>query len=98
MRANLNVGAVNMDGVVLIDEAGKPVLLNSLCVNALLNEYQGEMLSGTQKLERYKLAKRLHANESEAEITVEEAALIKELIAKAYSPLIVGNVYAALEG
>lgn len=97
MKVNLNVGAENMDGVVMVDEKGKPVLLNGLCVNALLADYQGEVLTGAQKLDRYKLAKRLHVTADEIEITVEEAALIKELVAKSYTPLVVGNVYAALE-
>lgn len=98
MKVNLNVAVKNIAGVDLTNEDGAPVLMTGLCVNALLGDYQGETLTGTQKMARYTLAKKLTDCKEEAEITVEEASLIKELIAKAFGPLVVGRVYEVLEG
>lgn len=65
-------------------------------MNALLADYRDEKLSGQEKAKRYSLACLL-VNEGPIDLEVEQCALIKEVIGKAYSPLVVGPAYALLE-
>lgn len=81
-----------------IMEDGKPVTLSTICSSALLAPYEDEKnLDGGEKVKRFKLASQVYDG-GEQEITVEDAALLKKLVAKAYTPLIVGRAYALLEG
>ncbi len=97
---------INFDAV-LCDLAGEPmkgevedatIQLKTISINALLASYQDEQtLSGEDKLSRYKLAQKIHVG-GEQELSAEEASLLKRLIGKGYSPLIVGQTYEMIEG
>jgi len=85
----------------LTDIGGNPLPQNlhmrKIFVDALLADYKDEQnVSGEQKLERYELALKINA-EDEVELKVEQAALLKKLVAKAYTPLVVGQVWKAIE-
>lgn len=76
---------------------GEPYTIGKICIEALTNTYQDETdLSGQEKFERWNLAQKLHG-ENQAEISVEEATLIKTLVGKGYGPVIVGPVYTAID-
>jgi len=66
-------------------------------VNALLAP-QKEEDTGINKIKKYELAKMIYNSEGETDITVEDVALIKKAVEKAFpSPMIVGQVNEMLE-
>ena|ERR1035437_5513339 len=98
MKVNLNVSLKNMDEVAMKDEQGNELPLKTFCVNALMADYQGETVDGNEKLKRYTLAKRIFKADGEVELSVEEAALLKQLVPKGHTPLVVGQLFELLEG
>lgn len=84
--------------ILALDGAAIPdVTVKKLCVEALLTPFADEpSLSGEDKVERFVLAHRL-ANVETIALRAEEIALIKRLVGKAYAPLAVGRVWAALD-
>lgn len=102
MKRNLNVVLKTIDGKSLREahEAGeRDVLLSRLAVNALLVNYPDEQsLSGEDKVKRFKLAQLINDADGDVEVTAEQVSLLKSLIAKAYTPLVVGQSYEILEG
>ena len=77
---------------------GRVMLLRNAMVDALLGGYDDEAkLSGADKVERYQIALRVQ-NEDAPEMTIQDLALIQELVAKRYAPLVTGQVWMMLEG
>ncbi len=77
---------------------GKDVCLSTVCVEALLAQYPDEpSLSKADKIKRGRLAERI-IDQAEVEMTVEETALMQNLVAKAYGTLVVMRADAMLEG
>lgn len=75
--------------------------LEDVCVQALLSPYPDEQnLSMEDKNKRYKIAASISrtAEGEETNLKSEDVTLIKTLVAKAFAPLVVGQVIAALEG
>ena len=99
MKRNFNVALQTLEGEPVIDE-GKQVQLKAVAINALLATYQDEQnLDGNEKLRRYKLAQAISAaNGGDADLSLEDATLLKNLIGKGFPPLVVGQVFALLEG
>jgi hypothetical protein len=76
----------------LVDATLKGVAVEAL----LLVDAQG--LSADEHLSRYGLAQRIHkANGAGVELTVEEIALVKRLLAKGYTPGVVGAAVEILD-
>lgn len=76
----------------------KPSLtLTTVALNALLNTYEDEKITGKEKADRMQLALKINKNPKEADLTIEQMKLVKDLIGKAYGPLIVGRAYEMLE-
>lgn len=109
MKTNLNVALKNMDDVAMTEtiktmvdgkevSEEKEIPLKTFCINALMADYQGETVDGNEKLKRYTLAKRIFKAEGEVELSVEEAALLKQLVPKGHTPLVVGQLFELLEG
>lgn len=110
MKRNFNVALRTLDNTPLTETAltivdgkqlpvDRPLTLASIAVNALLAPYEDERgLSGDEKVRRYKLAQAIHAAPTvEVEVSAEQIAMLKSLIAKSYAPLVVGQAYALLE-
>jgi hypothetical protein len=74
--------------------------LSDVSIEALIAVYEDERnLSGKEKMKRYSLAQKiLKSNGQICEIELGDANLIKDLIGKAYGPMIVGPAYEMLEG
>ena len=102
MKRNLNVVLKTIDGEPLKEDHNgiiRDVLLSRLAVNALLANYNDEpALSGEDKVKRFKLAQQINDADGDVEVTAEQVALLKSLIAKGYTPLVVGQAYEILEG
>lgn len=92
---------------ILVDFKGQPLKdgeveanLGSVVVNALMANYNDDA-NGKEKLRRYKLALRIHDSTIEEipiELKAEEIALCKDLIGKAFNPIVVGQAYMLLDG
>lgn len=96
MKIRFDETMKDLDGKAIKGEGGE-LTLKSICCNALTVIFQDEQgLSGEEKAKRGLLAMRIYAN-TEIDLTVEEVALIKKLIGKAYGPLIVAQAWNMLE-
>lgn len=95
----------NLDGEDLMEQSVRPdktivskcLTLGSAAANALImatDEDKG--VSGEEKVKRYALAMKVISNK-DASLKAEEIAKIKELIGRAYGPLVVGQAWALLD-
>lgn len=67
------------------------------CINALIAVYPDEdNLSGEDKVRRAFLAQRIHIN-PKIDLTAEEVVLVKSLVSKAFSPLVVLRIWEAID-
>jgi len=88
---------VDMEGKDIISKDEKPATVKGVTVEALLATFNDEQnLAGEEKLKRYELAYKI--NEGYRDMTAEDIVLIKKLVGKAYSPIIVGQAWKTLEG
>jgi hypothetical protein len=109
VKINFKTLALNMQGEKIypspaVDKEGFPVSetqrveaypLGFFVIDALL---AGERdLPGIEKLKRYKLAQKIQSPAKETDITIEEAALIKEVTGKYSATLIMGQIWELLE-
>ena len=97
MKLELTTKIKSIEGEVLTDK-NKEVTLGHVLVESLMANYNNEILTGQEKFQRYELAVKVHPTMKVADITVEEAALLKDLVGKAYGPAVVGPVYGLFEG
>jgi hypothetical protein len=103
MKVKVTIEFVNMANEPIWNvptQQGNPptiMTLRDACVTALLGVYQDEPnLLGTEKLTRYELAKVINSTD-EPDLRVEELTLCKELIAKVYGPIVVGQAWPLLD-
>jgi hypothetical protein len=97
MKINFGQSLKELDGKA-IKNGEKDLTLKAVACNALgaiFNDDQ--MLSGEEKAKRGLLAMRLYAN-PDIDLTIEELALTKKLIGKAYGPIVIAQAWAMLEG
>jgi len=99
MDVNFAQELKTLDGESISNGRGRQTTtLKDVTIDALLATFQDEQgLPGNEKLERYKLALRVSLAPVQT-LNAEEISLIKKLIGKAFSPLIVGQAYLMLEG
>jgi len=81
-------------GAPLVND-GLPVTLETVCYDALLLSDPQAQQSGADKLKQARIAKKIV---DAAEISLEEASLIKSLVGKYYGPAVVLAVEDCLEG
>lgn len=87
-----------ISGKEIKSEDNKILTLGDVCSNALLANFKDEEITGKEKLKRFKLAQKIYGVKEPVSIEVEDVALIKELVAKIYSTVIVGQAWELLEG
>lgn len=96
MRRDLSLPLLDLAGNQMQGATGA-LTLGSVAQDALLGTYADEgALPGTEKFARYQLAQKLHGQDA-VDLSAEEIALIKKLIGKAWSALVVGRAFDALE-
>lgn len=87
-----------LNGQPMKGDHGQPVTLEEVVTNSLLVSYQDEgNLPGEEKVKRFMLAAKIHQHPKDPVLTADEIALIKKLVAKAYNPLVVGEIWRALD-
>lgn len=92
----------DLDGNPVLESEATPLTLRKVAINSLLGTFtsqggQPEQQSGETKVRLASLAQRIHSEPSDATLTIEEAALIKERIGKAYAALVVMRAWNMLE-
>lgn len=96
MKVDFSLPITGLDGKP-VKEGDVDLTFAIVAASALLLNYPDEQnLPGKEKVERFKLAEKAYAGGSQS-ISVEEAALLKRLIAKAYAPLVVGRAYEIVD-
>jgi hypothetical protein len=75
------------------DGATLRTVLLGACLNTLRAD---ELMDAKQKVELYLLSKKI-ASKGDADLAIEEVALLKDRVGKAYNPLVVGRVYEILD-
>jgi hypothetical protein len=86
-----------LEGVEMNDENEKKITLRLIACNALQATFDDERnLSGEEKIKRFNLALKITKTDF-PDLSAEEIAEIKKLIAKGYPPLIVGRCYEILD-
>ena len=96
MKLDVETILIGLDGKELKDGTTL-CTFKTVALNALLASFPDEQnLSGEDKFKRYQLAMKINAN-SEVELSVEEAALIKQLVGKGFAPLVVGRMFEMIE-
>ncbi|MCM2441200.1 hypothetical protein HGO34_15870 [Agrobacterium vitis] len=93
----LSLDGLPMNGAPLGVEGD--TTLSHVAVAALMMTFPDEQhLAGTAKFERYQLARRVHDVKEPVDLKVEEVALLKDLIGRAFSPSVIGPAYSLLDG
>lgn len=110
MKVRLDHILVDMDGGKLIekvrtkevDKDGKPVIkeaeitLNKVCATALMNSNSKEPDTPDEKYEKGHLGMKLWKL-TEAELSIDELALLKKCIGITYGPLVIAQAWDLLE-
>lgn len=92
MKIDFSAAITDLDGKPIAD-----LVLSRMATDALLMPFPDERdLSGEEKITRFKLAQRIHGKE-DADLSVEEVALLKRLIAKAYATLACARAWELLD-
>ena len=78
-------------------EDGEPITVQSVCEQALVSQIPGKNPDGGEKLRRYHLAMRIHAQEGLPDLQAEDVVLLKELVGEMFGPLVVGQVWEILD-
>lgn len=88
----------DMQNNQIIDDTGEPVRLKNLCINVLTSlTEEDKNLTADKKFYRGKLAERIYNAEEDIDVRSEDIAMLKKLIAKAYSPLLVMKAFEILD-
>jgi len=100
VKIDLDAELKGYDGVVLKpkESEDKVLTLGGACCNALMANFDDEKrLEGKKKLERHVLAHRIYQG-GEQDLSLDDLALLKKLIGKAYGARVVGPAFLLLEG
>lgn len=92
----MNSVITNFNGDELKGKDGEEITLKKVCVDALLAEVVNEQTSGNVRMERFKLAKKIHDSDM-INLTVEELSMIKERIPKTWNTLVTGMAFQLIE-
>lgn len=94
MKIDFQKPLLDLKGEKMKRQDEKPFLLVDACQEALLATFPDEgQLAGTEKVQRFVLALKIADGLLPVEVSIEEAAEMKKLVAKAYGPLVVGRVW-----
>jgi hypothetical protein len=97
MKVNLQQTLKDFSGNEM-KQGENPLMLSSLCIDALLGTYNDERITGEEKVARFGTAQKIYQAQNECDLTADEVVKLKTLTGKAYGPLIVGTLWPILEG
>jgi hypothetical protein len=97
MKIDFNKKFTNFNGEILKDsQSQKELSLKDVCVEALMVVDQKEEIDGEEKVKRYNLALDIYNGKKE-NLSSEEIVLLKELIGRYFSTIVVGQALKMLE-
>lgn len=97
MKVNFDTILLTLDGRQMNDkDTNEPLSLKTICVDALLVVDSREKLDGEEKIKRYILAQEIYQGKKDS-LSAEEVVLLKELIGRYYSTIVVGQVFPMLD-
>jgi len=98
MQIDVTVELRQLDGTHLVDEGDKNrvMTVRSICCHALSVNLQGEETTGDEKCKRWQLAQKIYGHDK-VDLKAEDVAKIKGLIGKMYAPIVVGQVFLAID-
>lgn len=99
IKRNFCKNLLDINGNIIKDTENVILTYKNLIVNALVTAFESDKdLSGEDKLKRLNLAENINNKKDEyTTLTAEEVVLIKQLVNKAYSTLVVGRIFNFLE-
>lgn len=98
MEIKLDRKFTGPEGNVITTEAGEEITLQDVLTRSMLGDYPDETrLSGDEKYTRYQLGMKLNAAKDSIELTIEQLALCKSMVAKMYGVLVSGQSWDMLE-
>lgn len=87
----------DLDSKPITTEGSSSALtLGGVSSSALMQSYRDETPDGEEKVKRWRLALQIYTNK-DVELTVEDIKRIKDCVAKCFGPLIVGQVWQAID-
>lgn len=103
---DFNQTLLSMNGEPIMtkdDDEDIPMTLGNACCSALLASIRDDKADGTQKLNRFKLARKIQGSAEEvdwavARLNSKQKRMILELAEKAWPTLIYARIHEALEG
>lgn len=98
MKIDFTKKFTNFNGEVLKDvTSSKELSLGDICIESLLAiDKTSNELDGVEKVKRYNLALEIHQGKKES-LTAEEIVLLKDLIGKYFTTLVVGQALPMLD-
>lgn len=98
MKINFNQEILAIDGKPIPEGVGKNVTLLSICQQALqMMGKDDQNLPAAKKVDRYNLLLRITNQSPDVELAAEEVAMLKELVGKLFTVIVVGQALAMLE-
>lgn len=86
------------DGTVIrLTKEDDGMLLRTACVEALVGQIEKESLSGVDSVKRYKFGMAIHDSQEPIEVSSEQIAELKNLLAKRWPVIIAGQAAIMLE-
>lgn len=96
MKIDLSTVICDLDGKPIKAADAKDFTVGMCACNALLTPDAKDETSGEDKVKRFRLAERVYEG-GEQDLSVEDIALLKQLIGKIYPPLTVGRAFEVLD-
>lgn len=95
-RIDVTRPLLSFDGAPLVEANGNAITLRPLLQNALMATQPSETISGSEKLRRFELARRVSRLDRPM-LSAEEIALCKACIDRGYGTLITAVAFEALD-
>jgi len=96
MKINFSQVLLSLSGEPFKKDKDTDATLGDMCVTALLAEDPSKPMVATEKIARWELGKQLYKG-GEVELTADDMVLIKDSVAVAFIPALMGSIYDALE-
>ena len=96
MKIDFSAVIKDLDGDAVKDGEKDATLGRVACTALLASDADEQNLAAEDKVKRFRLAE-VAARGGEQEVKIDDVALVKTLIGKAFAPLVVGRAYDIIE-
>lgn len=96
MKIDFSTALTGFNGENLVEADGRKITLAMVCSTVLGSTLPDETPTGEEKLKRFALGMKVCKGGS-YDITAEDRVLLKQLIGKTFSPLVVGSALSVLD-